>query len=106
MPSRKAQRRDKPTIIVGHGMIATPTGQFDEARPMAQMPDKIPGKHRWIAIACYIMSDDQVSKAMDPKELKFLDHESMYELSVGCWDCEKQLGSQIAWDSKCTAKGD
>lgn len=104
---RRAQgHRGPTTVLLGQGIVAAPTGAFTEARPMAQMPEKVPGKHRWIAMACYIVPDEMAAGAHDADQLKFLDNEVMYDLSIGCWDCEKQLGAgpmQACAGSLCTA---
>lgn len=79
---------------------------FDEARPMAKLPEKQPGKHRFIVSAVYVLSDQQARDSFDPDTEKFLDHESLFALSAGCWDCEKQLGGSngVTWDSVCPAE--
>lgn len=98
--------RRQPVLIVGEGIVAAelPGHQY-EARPHADLPTKIPGKHRWIASGAWVLTDAFVEGAADPDLLKFLDHENLMNLAIGCWDCEKPLGA-IAFDSTCPASGD
>lgn len=72
---------------------------------MAELPEKEPGKHRWVASVAYVLSQKTVESANDAKTAKFLDHENMLNIAIGCWDCERVLG-EIAADSICEAEAD
>jgi len=74
-----------------------------EAKPHAQLPKKIPGQHRWVATAAWVISEPTVVAAFDPGELKFLDRENLMSLMMGCWDCERELGTEIKPGSRCPA---
>lgn len=100
----KASKR-QPVIIAGDGIVAAelPGHQY-EAKPHAQLPTKVPGQHRWVAMGSWVLSDNAVSKAMDADTMKYLDSENLMHLSIGCWDCEQPLG-QIQHGSHCPAPG-
>jgi hypothetical protein len=108
MPDRAERRRAereqrRPEIFVGEGIVATTVpGAGYEARPHAKLPPKVPGGHRWIAIASYVVNLEQVRAAMDPDIPKYLDRENLFMISIGCYDCELPLGA-IKVDSVCPA---
>jgi len=85
------------------GVVAM--GHYYEARRFADLPVKEPGKHRWIATAAFICTEDQVRAARDPGTPKLMDHENLMHVGIGCWDCEQALG-QIEPGSYCPARGD
>lgn len=100
----RTHRKDRqPVVIAGDGIVAAELGQRFEARPHATLPDKVPGRHRWIATAAYVLTDSAVEAAGNPDVLKFLDHENLMSLAIGCWDCEQPLGV-IERDSRCPAE--
>lgn len=101
----KAERRG-PTVFMGDHMIASEIPGFTyEAKPRAELPPKIPGKHRWIVTAAWILSEESVEHAFDPEHIKHMDSENMLEIGIGCWDCEQPLGL-IEYGSRCPARGD
>lgn len=109
MTSRRASRRNRPAgepgrraVIVGENIIATGLGQTYEAKPHAQPPPKQVGRHRWIVTAAHTVTDDIVAAAHDSATLKFLDHENLMFIGIGCVDCEQPLG-QIKVGSWCPA---
>ena len=115
MTSRRAQRRDREKIparvvIAGEGINAVPLGQTFEMVQERPLPPKRLGEHRWIATAGFILSDEAVSGAYDKDQLKFLDQENIFTLSVGCWDCEQPIGDPakggITYGSRCPAPGE
>lgn len=86
---------------------ATSTGIYVEAKPMAKLPPKIEGKHRWIATGAWILSDEHIANAFDADADKYLDHENMMHIGFGCWDCEQPLGDRpgmITATSTCKAR--
>lgn len=101
---RKAATRKIPAVIVGGNMVAAELGHQFAAR-RGDLPEKVPGKHRWVATAAYSLPQEMAEAADDESKIKLLDHENMIDLAIGCWDCEKVLGSQIAPDSVCEADG-
>lgn len=98
---RRGQRQ--PVVIAGDGIVAAELpGHTYEAIPHADLPAKVAGEHRWIATAAWVLNDDQVEGMDDEDRLKFMDHENLMALSVGCWDCEQPLGA-IERGSWCPA---
>lgn len=102
---QEREKRKQPVLMVGDGIVAKSLGHQYEARPGAQLRPKVPGRHRWVATGAWVLSDDAAKKANDPDTMKFLDHENLMHLAIGCWDCERPLG-EISADSRCPAKGD
>lgn len=102
---RQARIRERPPVLIaGDGIVAASLGQSFEARPSADLPDKVTGKHRWVATGAWVLRDIDAEKAHDPDTMKFLDNENLMNLSIGCWDCERPLGDQpgcITYDSSC-----
>lgn len=101
---RAAQKghEQKQPVIVGEGIVAQGLGSQYEARPMAQLPEKQRGVHRWIAAASYVVTPQMARDAMDEAIPKFLDNENLFYLGIGCWDCEATL-QEAGPDSKCPA---
>lgn len=105
---RKHERRASPPILIaGDGVVARSLGQAFPADMAGrnELPPKQPGRHRWICTAAYILRDLDVAAAHDPDVDKYLDHENLFHIAIGCWDCEQPLGA-ISHDSRCTAPGD
>lgn len=102
--AKQATRQGAPRVA---GVI-TDTGQWEQAAAMGRLPAKVPGRHRWIATAAYV-----VPEAMVRNEVRwqtgdqsggptYLDHEARFDFSLGCWDCEEPLGV-ITPDTPCPA---
>lgn len=103
---RRRARRGQPVLIAGDGIVAAELpGHRYEAQPHAELPAKRPGEHRWIATGAWVLTPEAVAGAYDPDKLKFLDHENLMHLSIGCWDCEEPLGT-IQPGSRCPVAGD
>lgn len=103
---RAEQRKKPPVLVAGDGIVAASLGQKFEARPHAELPAKEPGKHRWVATGAWVLRDIDAEHAYDADQLKFLDNESLMNLSIGCWDCERPLGEApgaITFGSPCPA---
>jgi len=90
---RQAARRRDTVLIAGEGIVAASLGMKYEATGHAQLPAKVPGKHRWVATGAWVLRDLDVERAHDPDTMKYLDNENLMNLSIGCWDCEKPLGA-------------
>lgn len=87
----------------GDGMVFTGTGEHYEARGFRELPDKVTGEHRWVAVGSWSLNLDQARTAYDPDAAKsYLDHENMLGLGIGCWDCERTLG-EVPARSVCPA---
>lgn len=104
----KEAQRPTPVLMVGDGIVASALdGHVFEGVPGRDLPTKVPGKHRWIASASYVLTDLEASQALDKDVPKFLDRENLFYLGIGCWDCEQPLGDGgIKADSACPAPGD
>lgn len=101
MTSRRAQRRNR-IIIAGDGIVAEAIGHsYDSATASRNdLPAKVDGQHRWIATAAFVLRDIDMAAVDDETMPKFLDHENLFSLAIGCWDCEQPLGT-ITVGSHC-----
>jgi hypothetical protein len=95
-------QKHAPRIVVGENVVAVPVGLEPYVAPMAQLPPKRPGKHRWVASVAYVMSERAVSNARNPDITKLLDHENLLNIAIGCFDCEQVLGAISAY-GRCEA---
>lgn len=68
---------------------------------MNEMPAKEEGRHRWVALAQYWLSDTQVIAAQNGARVN-LDKDNRIGLNVGCWDCE--LPHSIAIGMSCESE--
>lgn len=100
--NRKAADGKIPTLIVGDNIAAVSLPDHTYAARDAELPAKVPGKHRWVAMATWSLTEPQVTDAADADKVKLLDHENMVMLSIGCWDCEHALG-EISVGGRCDA---
>ena len=93
MTRRHRNRRPAPTVFVSDNIVATtgPRSEAYEARPMAKLPAKRAGKHRWIVAASWTASEAMLAK-LGPGARQFMDHENLLSINIGCWDCEQALG--------------
>lgn len=89
---RRRRQRKTPVIVAGDNVVMAGVGPHYEARPRRELPEKVPGKHRWIATAVWVIGEPMVETMEDPDTMKFLDAENIMELGVMCWDCEMPLG--------------
>lgn len=105
--ARRIMLHDGP----GHTNVTTSTGQhYDVTTSAGQLPPKIIGVHRWVATAAYVVSQRQADAMFTESAPKYLDHESMFSMGVGCWDCEMELSREprpgcVTADSRCPADG-
>lgn len=79
-PSQR--RRVASGVVQGLGHTA-------RARPAAELPDKEPGRHRWIATTAHVLTDGQARDAYREGQRIVLGVSNLLDLSVGCWDCEQ-----------------
>lgn len=89
----RAAAKGRPIVYAGDNIIATQTGHQYEARSRATLAPKQEGKHRFVAVGSWVLSDNAIKRAFDPDERKFLDAENLMLLSIGCFDCEQQFGT-------------
>lgn len=58
--------------------------------PKARLPKKERGKHRWIVLATYVVSEEAADISHnDPEGNVLLDNENLWDISTGCIDCEE-----------------
>lgn len=105
---RQKQQKATPVLIVGDNIAATAVGDYYEGKARQNaLGDKVPGKHRWVAMATWSLASMDPKGFLDADTLKFLDHENLTNLTIGCWDCETPLGDgtrgTIKHDSVCPA---
>lgn len=86
----------------------TATGQFEHAADQeGVLPERVPGRHRWIATAGYVLTDDDVRIELRAQggsgERQYLDHTTLFTFGVGCYDCELTLGETTP-DTVCTGE--
>lgn len=106
--ARRQAREDRKrtrTVLVGDGIIATAVGHHYRATGGAEIPPKVPGRHRFIASAAYVITAEQAATAYDGDARHVLGPDQLINLAIGCWDCEEPLGvaGGITWDSPCPA---
>ena len=96
-----------PVLIAGENIVAATLGVQYEGRPHAELADKQPGKHRFVAVGAWVLNDLDVAHAFDADRMKLLDNENLMELGITCWDCERPLGDgtgeTITTKSRCSA---
>lgn len=100
--AQSSARAGQP-IMAASGHVITDGGALEEFTAKRELPAKIPGQHRWIASAMYSMSERAIASAWDPDTMKYLDHENLVDVLIGCWDCEQPIG-QIEAGSHCPAE--
>lgn len=71
--------------------VVTATGNVvdTETIQMRDLPPKRWRVHRWVAIASFILSDEQAEASRHPGGKAAMDGSNLWSLSVGCIDCEK-----------------
>lgn len=81
------------------------TGEYEQAiSAIAQLPDKEPGKHRWVLLCSYTVTEAAVRSEMSDGGPTYFDHENRFGTSLGCIDCEEQY-PLIDPDTVCPASG-
>jgi len=83
----------------------TASGKFEFAGHQdGDLPERVEGRHRWIATAGYVLTDGDVMLELRSQggsgERQYLDHRRLFTFGVGCYDCEGILG-EITPDSIC-----
>jgi len=59
------------------------------------LPEKKRGRHRFVAIASYVISDEVARKAETHEAPAILDQENLWDVSIGCIDCEQPWTSDM-----------
>ena len=61
------------------------------------LPEKKKGRHRFIAMASFILSDEAAYGAYGGSDMDapILDGENLWDLSVGCIDCEQPMSPDL-----------
>lgn len=98
---RRQQRRQNTTTRYASGNVTDLPGHYDQGAA-GELAPKVPGRHRFIALASYVVPDAAVRGELDGTGMTFLDHENRLSFSVGCIDCEGQV-PDIGPDSVCPA---
>lgn len=83
------------------------TGELDSTSSLADLPPKVPGRHRWTVVAGYVITEAQIEteRAVRRGEVRppsVLDHENRFLLAIGCYDCERSV-EEIGEDEPCPA---
>lgn len=69
-------------VLTSSGEVITP----DMKR--RKLPQKQPGKHRWVVVASYTISEEQAEAAFIPGNRVMMDGSNLFHMGVGCYDCE------------------
>lgn len=90
--------------MVDHRFAEVP-GSTDSGA-MGQLPAKVPGEHRWTAVAAYVLTSAQVQAGMTPDhpDPVLLDHESRLDIGISCWDCE--MPYPLVHDQPCGSEAE
>lgn len=58
---------------------------------LADLPAKLPGQHRWVAISGYTVTNEQANALINATgEPVFFDETNRFTTTLGCYDCEKE----------------
>lgn len=107
---RQARKRTD-VVMVGDGLVARSLREQYRATGGATLPDKIRGKHRWVASATYVLDDHAAATAYDDQARNLLGPGKLMYLAAWCMDCERPLSGGVDgipgadWDSECTGVG-
>lgn len=87
--------------MVDHRFTEVP-GSTDSGS-MGKLVRKVPGKHRWTAVAAYALTEEQAMAGMTENhpDPVLLDHELRMEVGISCWDCE--MPYPMVHDQPCAA---
>lgn len=56
---------------------------------MAPLPEKKPGRHRFIAVASFVTSEETIHASYEGSGVGLFDHENLWDFAFGCIDCEE-----------------
>lgn len=60
-----------------------------------KLPDKKVGRHRFIAIASFTITEEGAQAARQGDSPAILDHENLWDISIGCVDCEQPYAPDL-----------
>ena len=88
---------DKPIGVVTVGdTVYSPAGD------KRMLPPKRWRRHRWGAVASFVLPDEQAEAAFEPGNRVLMDPTNLWSFGVGCIDCE--LTYQESHDKRCDAE--
>jgi len=93
-------QRKQPVIVVGDNVIVAGLGDRYEPVEGAQLPVKVNGEHRWVAIASFVVPTPNMIAREDV--LKILGPHNMMYVGIVCYDCEEAWRTDIG---PCVADG-
>lgn len=109
---REQRRRERTAkAIPGRPVgVLTDTGFYDQGS-QGHLPEKEPGRHRWVLLASYTVTEEAVFAEARGDGVTYLDHENRFATSLGCIDCEQpyphiQPGSHCPAADFTTTEGD
>ena len=62
---------------------------FSSDNMAGRLPPKKSGRHRFVAIATFAISEEAARGAELRTDPAILDHENLWSVNVGCIDCEE-----------------
>ncbi len=62
---------------------------FSPPQALADIPEKVPGRHRWILSTAYNVTDTEAHVAHEGVPSVLMGPEQLISFGVGCWDCEQ-----------------
>ncbi len=71
-------------------------------KPATTFAAKPPGRHRWMALATYVLSDEEARMAHEGVPV-LLDQPHLAAFHVGCLDCEQEYGEAVT--KRCGSPG-
>jgi hypothetical protein len=86
---RRERRRAGHATVRDGRYQAKGLGTVARAQPVAQLPVKEPGRHRWVATGAYTLTPSQAAAA-DAGSQVTLDPTMLVAFGVGCIDCERE----------------
>lgn len=87
---RAARKGSRATVLdseTGYGVAGL--GRTHRSTPMAELPDRVPGRHRWVAVAGYVLTDDQARLGAEGATQVVLSPNMLYVFGISCIDCER-----------------
>jgi hypothetical protein len=86
--------------VLGENVVAASLGELYKPTEGARLPVKVPGEHRWVAVASYVVPTPNLIAREDV--LKILGPHNMMHIGIVCWDCEEAWSGSIG---PCAADG-
>jgi hypothetical protein len=83
------------------GAVTSTGSVYAPADGQRKLPPKGWRKHRWIAVASHVLSEEQAEGAYEPGNRVLMDGSNLWTFSIGCIDCEEPYES--VKDKRCNA---